>query len=50
VKTDEKGEKTTVENFFEATYVPTIARTAEKGYRSDGLRAVIGQDLVDKFA
>jgi hypothetical protein len=50
ITTDESQEKKTVENYFETTYVPSIAKTFEVGDRSDGLRIVVGDDLVNKLA
>ena len=35
---------------FEKVYLPTVAKTLEKGHRSDGLRICIGEDIVDKLA
>jgi molybdopterin/thiamine biosynthesis adenylyltransferase len=37
-------------NFFDEVYVPTMAQTKEIGHRSDGLRLVLGAQLVDKLA
>jgi hypothetical protein len=37
-------------NYFEETYKPTIIKTAERGDRSDGLRIVVGQDMIEKLA
>ena len=53
---DKKGESTEVNqekaqgNYFEETYKPTIIKTAERGDRSDGLRIVVGQDMIEKLA
>jgi hypothetical protein len=47
---DESEEKKTVDNYFEKTYLPSIAKTFEVGDRSDGLRIVVGDDLVNKLA
>lgn len=53
---DKKGESTEVNqekaqgNHFEETYKPTIIKTAERGDRSDGLRIVVGQDMIEKLA
>jgi len=38
------------ESYFEETYLPKIAKTLERGDRSDGLRIVLGQDMIDKLA
>jgi len=35
---------------FEQNYVQKIAKAAERGDRSDGLRVVVGQDVVDQLA
>lgn len=37
-------------HYFDEVYVPTIAKTAEIGHRSDGLRICIGADVVDSLA
>ena len=42
IKLDGEDEKQTPESVFAATYVQQIARTAERGDRSDGLRVVVG--------
>ena len=39
-----------VENYFEDVYVKQIAKTTEKDHRSDGLRIILGEDLVEKLA
>lgn len=36
--------------YFEEIYLPKIAKTAPKNDRSDGLRIVVGQDVIDKLA
>jgi len=41
-KEQEKSEK-----YFEDTYLPTIAKTALKNDRMDGLRIVVGQDIIE---
>jgi len=35
---------------FQQEYVQKIAKTAERGDRSDGLRVVVGQDVIDALA
>jgi hypothetical protein len=53
---EKKGESTEANqekaqgNYFEETYKPTIIKTAERGDRSDGLRIVVGQDMIEKLA
>eukprot|EP00347_Sterkiella_histriomuscorum_P017580 403348792 len=37
-------------NYFEDVYVKTIAKTQEIGHRSDGLRVIVGADLIEKLA
>jgi molybdopterin/thiamine biosynthesis adenylyltransferase len=37
-------------SLFQETYVASIAKTAERGDRYDGLRIVVGQDLIDRLA
>jgi len=44
------GENQTSESMFEQNYVQKIAKVAERGDRSDGLRVVVGQDVVDQLA
>ena len=41
---EEKGD------YFYDTYVTEIAKTKEIGHRSDGLRLIVGQDIIDKLA
>lgn len=47
---DDKDQKQASDNYFEEIYKPEIVKTAEKGDRSDGLRIVLGQDMVEKLA
>jgi len=44
-----EGEQT-LQSVFAETYVKQIARTAERGDRSDGLRLVVGQGAIEKLA
>ena len=37
-------------DYFKDIYVTEIAKVKEIGHRSDGLRLIVGQDLVDKLA
>lgn len=47
---DDKDQKQASDNYFEEIYKPKIVKTAEKGDRSDGLRIVVGQDIINKLA
>ena len=38
------------EGYFEETYLPKIVETAERGDRSDGLRVIVGQGMIEKIA
>jgi len=38
------------ENFFQDKYVKEIIKTQEINHRSDGLRIVVGQEMIDRLA
>lgn len=48
-KAAEADKGATVESLFK-NYAEKVAKTVERGDRSDGLRAVLGQDVVDRLA
>jgi molybdopterin/thiamine biosynthesis adenylyltransferase len=50
IKVEGLGENQTPESVFEQDYVQKIAKAAERGDRSDGLRVVVGQDVVEQLA
>lgn len=50
LKADEKDSEQTLEKLFAKEYVEQVAQTSFKGDRSDGLRIVVGQAVVEKLA
>ena len=48
-KAAEADKGATVESLFK-NYAEKVAKTVERGDRSDGLRAVLGQDVIDRLA